>query len=140
MFGIKRDVRNRVIRPVPKAVAIRVIASLSTAETGNMKINSAGVRGRLIEVKIELATSNGMNDPNPKMKSATAGTYSGYFIANSLFYTLSVLFVLGTGVSYPVRAIATVAYGIPAPLLILVDETDDGFADIDSASVSIQNI
>jgi NCS1 family nucleobase:cation symporter-1 len=73
-------------------------------------------------------------------KSATAGTYSGYFIANSLFYTLGVLFALGTGVSDPVRAIATIVYGIPALLLILVDETDNGFADIYSAAVSIQNI
>jgi NCS1 family nucleobase:cation symporter-1 len=75
---------------------------------------------------------------NPR--SAAAGTYSGYFVANFLFYTLGALFVLGAGVSDPVQAIATVAFGIPALLLILVDETDNGFADIYSAAVSIQNV
>lgn len=73
-------------------------------------------------------------------KSAVEGTYSGYFVANFLFYTLGTLFVLGVGVSDPVQAIATVAFGIPALLFILVDETDNGFADIYSAAVSIQNI
>jgi len=73
-------------------------------------------------------------------RSAAAGTYSGYFVANFLFYTLGALFVLGAGVSDPVQAIAMVAFGIPALLLILVDETDNGFADIYSAAVSIQNV
>ncbi|MEM2942994.1 MAG: putative hydroxymethylpyrimidine transporter CytX [Candidatus Bathyarchaeia archaeon] len=75
-----------------------------------------------------------------KPGSAAAGTYSGYFVANFLFYTLGALFVLGAGVSDPVQAIAMVAFGIPALLLILVDETDNGFADIYSAAVSIQNV
>jgi len=73
-------------------------------------------------------------------RRAAAGTYSGYFVANFLFYTLGALFVLGAGVSDPVQAIAMVAFGIPALLLILVDETDNGFADIYSAAVSIQNV
>ncbi len=73
-------------------------------------------------------------------KRASAGTYSGYFLANFLFYTLGILFVLGVGVSDPILAISTVAYGIPALLLILVDETDNAFADIYSAAVSVQNM
>ncbi|MBS7651263.1 MAG: putative hydroxymethylpyrimidine transporter CytX [Candidatus Bathyarchaeia archaeon] len=73
-------------------------------------------------------------------KAAAAGTYTGYLIANTLFYFLGTLFVLGAGVSDPVQAIATVAFGIPALLFILVDETDNGFADIYSAAVSLQNI
>ncbi|MGQ9543175.1 MAG: putative hydroxymethylpyrimidine transporter CytX [Candidatus Bathyarchaeia archaeon] len=73
-------------------------------------------------------------------KAAAAGTYSGYLLANILFYSLGALFVLGAGVSDPVQAIATVAFGIPALLFILVDETDNGFADIYSAAVSLQNI
>jgi NCS1 family nucleobase:cation symporter-1 len=73
-------------------------------------------------------------------KRASAGTYSGYFLANFLFYALGILFVLGAGVSDPILAISTVAYGIPALLLILVDETDNAFADIYSAAVSVQNM
>lgn len=71
---------------------------------------------------------------------ASAGTYSGYFLANFLFYTLGILFVFGAGVSDPILAISTVAYGILALLLILVDETDNAFADIYSAAVSVQNM
>lgn len=73
-------------------------------------------------------------------RRAAAGTYCGYLVANSLFYVLGALFVLGAGVSDPVQAVATVAFGIPALMIILVDETDNGFADIYSAAVSIQNI
>jgi putative hydroxymethylpyrimidine transporter CytX len=73
-------------------------------------------------------------------KRASAGMYSGYFLANFLFYTLGILFVLGAGISDPIIAISTVAYGIPALLLILVDETDNAFADIYSATVSVQNM
>jgi putative hydroxymethylpyrimidine transporter CytX len=73
-------------------------------------------------------------------RAAASGTYFGYFVANSLFYALGALFVLGAGVKDPVQAIATIVYGIPALFLILVDETDNCFADIYSASVSIQNI
>ncbi|MBS7644615.1 MAG: putative hydroxymethylpyrimidine transporter CytX [Candidatus Bathyarchaeia archaeon] len=68
------------------------------------------------------------------------GTYWGYFLANVLFYGLGALFILATGEADIVKAIAMVAFGIPALLLILVDETDNGFADIYSAAVSIQNI
>jgi NCS1 family nucleobase:cation symporter-1 len=73
-------------------------------------------------------------------KRASAGTYFGYFLANFLFYALGILFVLGAGVSDPILAISTVAYGIPALLLILVDETDNAFADIYSAAISVQNM
>ncbi|MGC8961193.1 MAG: cytosine permease, partial [Candidatus Bathyarchaeia archaeon] len=68
------------------------------------------------------------------------GTYWGYFLANVLFYGLGALFILATGEADIVKAIAMVAFGIPALLLILVDETDNGFADIYSAAVSIQNL
>ncbi|WP_455368362.1 putative hydroxymethylpyrimidine transporter CytX [[Eubacterium] cellulosolvens] len=73
-------------------------------------------------------------------KRASFGTYFGYFLANFLFYSLGILFVLGTGMSDPILAISTVAYGIPALLLILVDETDNAFADIYSAALSVQNM
>jgi NCS1 family nucleobase:cation symporter-1 len=71
---------------------------------------------------------------------ASSGMYFGYFLANFVFYTLGILFVLGAGLSDPILAISTIAYGIPALLLILVDETDNAFADIYSAAISIQNM
>lgn len=73
-------------------------------------------------------------------KHASVGTYFGFFLANFLFYSLGILFVLGAGVYDPILAISTVAYGIPALLLILVDETDNAFADIYSAAISVQNM
>lgn len=73
-------------------------------------------------------------------KRASVGTYFGFFLANFLFYSLGILFVLGAGVYDPILAISTVAYGIPALLLILVDETDNAFADIYSAAISVQNM
>ena len=75
-----------------------------------------------------------------KAGRAFHGTYWGYFLANALFYGLGALFILATGEADIVKAIAMIAFGIPALLLILVDETDNGFADIYSAAVSIQNI
>jgi len=68
------------------------------------------------------------------------GTFVGYTFANLWFYTIgSALYFL-----YPtldiVKSIATLFFGQLALLLILVDETDNAFADIYSASVSLQNI
>jgi len=70
---------------------------------------------------------------------ASWGTYLGYFVANVLFYSLGALLVLATGQPDLIRAIAALVMGIPALLIILVDETDNAFADIYSAAVSIQN-
>jgi len=73
-------------------------------------------------------------------KASLLGTYSGYFLGNVMFYGLGALSVLALGAADPIAAIAAIAFGIPALTLILVDETDNGFADIYSAAVSIQNI
>ncbi len=73
-------------------------------------------------------------------KASFLGTYAGYFVGNVVFYGLGALSVLALGAADPVAAIAAIAFGIPALTLILVDETDNGFADIYSAAVSIQNV
>jgi putative hydroxymethylpyrimidine transporter CytX len=73
-------------------------------------------------------------------KTSLLGTYAGYLVGNVMFYGLGALSVLALGVADPIAAIAAIAFGIPALTLILVDETDNGFADIYSAAVSIQNI
>ena len=75
-----------------------------------------------------------------KPGKAFHGTYWGYFLANVPFYGLGALPILATGETDIVKAIAMIALGIPALLLILVDEPNNGFADIYSAAVSIQNL
>ena len=72
--------------------------------------------------------------------SAFWGTYWGYFVANVWFYALGALFVLALGTGDLIPAILSLAGGMVALLLILVDETDNAFADIYSAAVSGQNI
>ncbi len=68
------------------------------------------------------------------------GTFLGYTVANVWFYGLGALFVLALRTSDLIPAILSVAGGWLALLLILVDETDNGFADIYSAAVSSQNL
>lgn len=77
--------------------------------------------------------------------SAFWGTYLGYFVANVWFYALGALFILALNVSEPTpdnlaAAIMTMTGGLIALLVILVDETDNAFADIYSAAVTIQNM
>jgi putative hydroxymethylpyrimidine transporter CytX len=75
-------------------------------------------------------------------RDAFLGTLSGYTFANSWFYALGALLVL----AYPlgresiIYSIASVTFGGLALTLLLVDETDNCFADIYSGAVSIQNI
>ncbi len=68
------------------------------------------------------------------------GTYIGYFIANIWFYALGALFVLALKTQDLIPAIMSVVGGWAALLLLLADETHNGFANIYSTAVSIQNI
>ncbi|MBN1887445.1 MAG: putative hydroxymethylpyrimidine transporter CytX [Thermoflexales bacterium] len=80
-----------------------------------------------------------------RARPAFWGTYLGYALANVWFYALGALFVLTLQVSEPTpdnlaAAIVSMTGGVAAMIVILVDETDNAFADIYSAAVSIQNI
>jgi NCS1 family nucleobase:cation symporter-1 len=75
-----------------------------------------------------------------KAGSAFWGTYLGYLVANVWFYALGALFILALGTQDLIPAILSLAGGMIALILILVDETDNAFADIYSAAVSAQNI
>lgn len=68
------------------------------------------------------------------------GTFTGYLVANVWFYGLGVLFVLTLKTTDLVPAIMGLAGGWLALLLLLVDETDNAFANIYSTAVSIQNV
>ncbi len=79
-------------------------------------------------------------------RSSFTGTFVGYLLANTWFYLLGVLFILAVPVGESttpqdlVVAILAVAGGALALIMILVDETDNAFADIYSSAVSIQNV
>lgn len=78
-------------------------------------------------------------------RSSFLGTFLGYLLANVWFYGLGALFVVSLNVPEPTpdnlaAAIMGMTGGIVALVVILVDETDNAFADIYSAAVSIQNI
>ncbi len=78
-------------------------------------------------------------------RASFRGTCLGYVLANVWFYGLGALFVAALKVSEPTpdnlaAAIMGMTGGIVALVVILVDETDNAFADIYSAAVSIQNL
>ena len=76
------------------------------------------------------------------------GTGLGYFVPHVWFYALGALLVLSAGVVFdpvaPVApllaAIAGLTVGWLALLVLLVDETDEGFANVYSAAISVQNV
>lgn len=73
------------------------------------------------------------------------GTYLGYLLANVWFYGLGALFILTVEMTaltpeHLITAIMAITGGVVALLVILVDETDNAFADIYSAAVTIQNV
>lgn len=68
------------------------------------------------------------------------GTLTGYTVANTWFYFLGAAIVAVTGITDIISSISILFLGNLALLLILVDETDNAFADIYSTAVSLQNI
>jgi len=73
-------------------------------------------------------------------KGAFLGTVAGYTFANSWFYALGALLVLAYTGQTIISAIVSITFGGLALAILLVDETDNGFADIYSGAVSVQNI
>ncbi|MFQ6100306.1 MAG: putative hydroxymethylpyrimidine transporter CytX [Anaerolineae bacterium] len=80
-----------------------------------------------------------------RSKPAFWGTYLGYLLANVWFYGLGMLFILTLEMAEPTpenlaTAIMALTGGVVALVVILVDETDNAFADIYSAAVTMQNV
>ena len=73
-------------------------------------------------------------------KSGFLGTFLGYTLANTWFYFLGASIALVMGIKDIVSSISMLFLGNLALILILVDETDNAFADIYSTAVSLQNI
>jgi nucleobase:cation symporter-1, NCS1 family len=78
-------------------------------------------------------------------RAGFTGTAFGYGLAHAWFYMLGVLLILSKVATDPANPTAFVAavLAVPAGLLALgilaVDETDEAFANVYSASVSVQN-
>lgn len=75
-----------------------------------------------------------------KARGGFLGTLSGYTLSNTWFYFLGAAIAVIAGVQDIITAISTIFLGNLALVLILVDETDNAFADIYSTAVSLQNI
>ena len=80
-----------------------------------------------------------------KGEAAFWGAGIGYFVAHVWFFAIGVLLVLGRGgdPSDPAGFIGTmlaIPVGFVALLILLVDETDEAFANMYSTAVSLQNI
>ncbi len=81
-------------------------------------------------------------------RSAFWGTAAGYFVPNAWFYAVGALLALAGGVvvdpNAPVAsllaAIASLTAGWVALVALLADETDEGFANVYSTAVSLQNL
>ncbi len=78
-----------------------------------------------------------------RTRDAFWGTGLGYFLAHFWMYALGALLALSLAVSSPddlFGAIGQMVAGVVVLLIILVHETDEGFANIYSTAVSTQNI
>lgn len=73
-------------------------------------------------------------------KDAFAGTATGYTFANFWFYALGALLTMAYPGQTVIKSVASITFGSLALIILLVDETDNGFADIYSAAVSMQNL
>jgi putative hydroxymethylpyrimidine transporter CytX len=78
-------------------------------------------------------------------RAGLVGTAIGYGVAQAWFYVLGVLLILSNVAKDPgnptgfVAAVLAVPAGLVALAILAVDETDEAFANIYSASVSVQN-
>src|SRR3989449_4806274 len=76
-------------------------------------------------------------------KDSMIGTAAGYTIANTVFYVLGAgLMALGITFGQPnfLAVIGLLGLGAFPLLIILVDETDNAFANVYSTAVSVQNL
>jgi len=74
------------------------------------------------------------------VKASVLGTVIGYTLANAWYYFLGAAMAAATGQVLTPAAIAALYFGSLALLPIIVDETDNAWADIYSTAMSIKNI
>src|SRR5918995_1840421 len=67
------------------------------------------------------------------------GTAVGYLLAQVWFFALGILFLLSIGQGDVIAALLAVPVGLLAMAVLVVDETDEVFANLYSAGVSLKN-
>jgi putative hydroxymethylpyrimidine transporter CytX len=67
------------------------------------------------------------------------GTAVGYLLAQVWFFALGILFLLSIGSGDVIAALLAVPVGLLAMAVLVVDETDEVFANLYSAGVSLKN-
>ena len=72
--------------------------------------------------------------------AASLGTYLGFLVSNIWFFALGAVAVLALQTQDLIASIMALTIGGVALIIILVDETDNTFADIYSAAVSTRNL
>ncbi len=82
---------------------------------------------------------NDYNRFSSEVRSGTLSTLLGYTLANTWFYSLGAALGLMSGQEFVAASILSLYFGWIALLFILVDETDNAFADVYSCALSIQN-
>jgi len=117
----------------------KALTNFSTSGTGELPISLA------LDLVIAMPISwwpliSDYNRFAEKDKDAFIGTTTGYTIANTWFYFLGAAIIAFTGITDIVSSISIIFLGTLALILILVDETDNAFADIYSAAISLQNL
>jgi nucleobase:cation symporter-1, NCS1 family len=73
-------------------------------------------------------------------RAASLGTYLGFLVTNIWFFTLGAVAVLALQTQDLIASIMALTIGGIALIIILVDETDNAFADVYSAAVSTRNL
>jgi putative hydroxymethylpyrimidine transporter CytX len=73
-------------------------------------------------------------------RAAFWGTALGYGLANFWFYALGAIFMLALRAEDLIASVLAIPVGAVALGILLVDETDEAFANIYSTSVSLQNL
>ncbi len=72
-------------------------------------------------------------------RGALIGTTTGYTLSNTWFFLLGAAMIVILGVGNVIASILTLTIGVFALFILLVDETDNAFANIYSTAVSLQN-
>lgn len=75
-----------------------------------------------------------------RRRDGFVGTATGYTLSNTWFFLLGAAIIVFVGMGNVISSILTLALGPVALLLLLVDETDNAFANIYSTAVSAQNL
>ena len=73
-------------------------------------------------------------------RAASLGTYLGFLVTNVWFFALGAVAILALQAEDLIASIMALTIGGVALIIILVDETDNTFADIYSAAISTRNL